>query len=88
MAAEDIDLDAEPEEGKAAEMALALDTLADAEKRVEYAEQEFEKTARSVGSIKERLKKMFADPTVGPDEEMMKDLQIVYIYYLHINTIR
>ncbi len=74
MAAEDIDLDAEPEEGKAAEVALALDTLSDAEKRVQHAEQEFEKMARSAKSIKERLKKMLADPTIRSDEEMMKDL--------------
>ena len=74
MAAEDIELDAEPEEGKAAEMAVALDTLADAEKRVQHTEQDLEKTARLVESIKERLKKMLADPTVGPDEEMVKDL--------------
>jgi hypothetical protein len=40
LAAEDIDLDAEPEEGKAGEMASASDALADALKRAGEAEKE------------------------------------------------
>ncbi len=42
LAAEDIDLEAEPEEGKAAEMASVLDQLADAGKRAQKAEKEAE----------------------------------------------
>ncbi|HID31110.1 MAG TPA: amino acid permease [Desulfobacterales bacterium] len=40
MAAEDIDLDAQPEEGRAGEIAEAVDTLADAEKRAKEAERD------------------------------------------------
>jgi amino acid transporter len=39
LAAEDVDLDAEPDEGKAAEVAAALDALKEAEKRSEQAEK-------------------------------------------------
>ncbi len=42
LAAEDIDLEAEPEEGKAADMASVLDQLADAEKKAQKAEKEAE----------------------------------------------
>jgi amino acid transporter len=48
LAAEDIDLEAEPEEGKAAEMAAVLDQLADAEKKTQRAEKEVEKASRSL----------------------------------------
>ena len=40
LAAEDIELDAEPEKGIAGEIAAALDTLADAEKKAREAEKE------------------------------------------------
>jgi hypothetical protein len=39
LAAEDIDLDAEPEEGKQAEVAAALDALADTEEKARKAEK-------------------------------------------------
>ena len=42
LAAEDIDLEAEPEEGKAADMASVLDQLADAEKKAQKAEKKAE----------------------------------------------
>jgi len=48
LAAEDIDLEAEPEEGKAGEMASALDQLADTEKKAQKAEKEVEKASRSL----------------------------------------
>jgi len=40
LAAEDIELDAEPEEGIAGEIAAALDILADAEKKARKTEKE------------------------------------------------
>ncbi len=46
LAAEDIDLEAEPEEGKAGEMASVLDQLADAEKKAQRAEKEAENASR------------------------------------------
>jgi len=45
LAAEDIDLDAEPEEGRAGEIAAARDTLVDAEKRAKEAEKDAAETA-------------------------------------------
>ena len=42
LAAEDIDLDADPEEGKPGEVAAALDALTDAGSRVDQAEKEAE----------------------------------------------
>ncbi|KPJ79140.1 MAG: amino acid permease [Deltaproteobacteria bacterium SG8_13] len=68
MAAEDIDLEAEPEEGKAAEMAEALDAVADAETRVKYAEKDFEKAAAAFESIRGNLQQMLADPKNIRDE--------------------
>jgi len=46
LAAEDIDLDAEPEEGRAGEMAKAMDNLSDAEKKAQKAEKAAEKASR------------------------------------------
>ena len=46
LAAEDIALDAEPEEGKAGEIARALDNLSDAEKNAQKAEKAAEKASR------------------------------------------
>jgi hypothetical protein len=45
LAAEDIDLEAEPEEGKAGELAAALDALTDAENRAKKAQKEAKKAA-------------------------------------------
>jgi amino acid transporter len=74
MAAEDIDLDAEPEEGKAAEMAEALDAVADAENRVRFAEKEFESAASAFESIRANLQKMLADPKNVRDETGLNQL--------------
>ncbi len=68
MAAEDIDLEAEPEEGKAADIAGALDAVAEAENRVRLAEKEFESTASAFESIKGNLQRMLSDPTNVRDE--------------------
>ena len=48
LASEDIDLDAEPEEGKAGEMAEARDTLTDAKKDAEQAEREATEATKQV----------------------------------------
>jgi Skp family chaperone for outer membrane proteins len=55
LAAEDIDLEAEPEEGKAAEMATALDHLSDAEKKAQRAEKEAENISKK---LDEKLAKL------------------------------
>ena len=74
MAAEDIDLDAEPEKGKAAEMASARDSLSDAQKRVHEAEKVFAKAATAVESIKEKLQAILVDPQMPQREEKIADL--------------
>jgi amino acid transporter len=55
LAAEDIELEAEPEDGKVAEIAAAADALADAEKRVKTAEKDAETTAAAAANAKEKL---------------------------------
>jgi hypothetical protein len=58
MAAEDIDLDAEPEEGKAGENAEAVDTWADAKKRAREAEKDASKASEAVIAAKAELRQM------------------------------
>ena len=55
LAAEDIELEAEPEDGKVAEMAAAADALADAEKRMQTAEKDAETAAAAAANAKEKL---------------------------------
>ena len=55
LAAEDIDLEAEPEEGKAGEMASILDRLTDTEKKAQRAEKELEKVSRELDEKLARL---------------------------------
>jgi len=74
MAAEDIDLDAEPEEGRAAEMASARDSLSNAQKRVHEAEKVFAKAATVVETIKEKLQAILVDPKMHQREEKIADL--------------
>lgn len=52
MAAEDIDLDAEPEEGTAGEMAAVIDAVSDSEKKARIAEKDLEKACEQAESIK------------------------------------
>jgi len=61
MAAEDIDLDAEPEEGKAAEMAQASDALEDAGKKAQAAETEAKEAIQAAEKAKEKAEKMMAN---------------------------
>jgi amino acid transporter len=57
MAAEDIDLDAEPEEGVAGELAQAMDDLREHEKLLHRAERQEKKAKEEVEVIREQLKK-------------------------------
>lgn len=65
LASEDIDLDAEPEEGKAGEMAVASDTLTDAKKDAEQAEQEATETTKQADKKEREL----AEARVTADQE-------------------
>lgn len=68
LAAEDIELDAEPEEGKAGETAKALDTFYDAQKK----EQEARKiAAKAAEEAEEKLEAMASAISEGADEQLM-----------------
>jgi amino acid transporter len=68
MAAEDVDLDAEPEEGKAGEMAETLDALEDARKRAQTAAEEAAEAAKAAEKAREKAEDITANPE-GVDEE-------------------
>jgi amino acid transporter len=55
LASEDIELEAEPEEGKAAEIAAALDALTDAEKRMQAAQKDTEAAQKTAIVAKKKL---------------------------------
>jgi amino acid transporter len=55
LAAEDVELEAEPEEGKAAEIATAVDEMTDAAKRAQDAEKDAEAAAAALAAAKEKL---------------------------------
>jgi len=55
LAAEDIELEAEPEEGIAGEIAAALDARADAEKKAMEAEKDVVQAEKSVSSVRKKL---------------------------------
>ncbi len=58
LAAEDIELDAEPEEGKAGEMAEAVDALEDAQKKARTTAKEAEKAAEAAQKAKEKAEEI------------------------------
>ncbi|MDD2390424.1 MAG: amino acid permease [Desulfobacterales bacterium] len=72
LAAEDIDLDAEPEEGTAGETAAAQDALADAEKKTE----KLQKTAKKSSDLADEKRQEF-DLTAAsnPDEPALKKME-------------
>lgn len=67
LAAEDIALDAEPEQGTAGDMAVAMDALADAEKKVVEAEKEAAKTREVAETARAKL--MELENNTGDTEE-------------------
>jgi amino acid transporter len=58
LAAEDIDLDAEPEEGEAGEAAAVLDKAADAEKHARRAEKDAEAAREEAEAVREELRRL------------------------------
>jgi hypothetical protein len=75
LAAEDIDLDAEPEEGTAGEMAAALDAHADAEKKAQEAEKQAAKAAEEAEKAEKKLLEMQAAADPGADYEDISKLE-------------
>ena len=74
MAAEDIELDAEPEEGKAGEMAETLDALEDARKLAQAAAKEAAEAAKAAAKAREKVEDITADPE-GVDVETKSEAQ-------------
>jgi amino acid transporter len=72
LAAEDVDLVAEPEEGKAGEMAEAMDAVQNAEKRAEEAEKRALEIALKAEEIQEEVREAVLS---GEDEETTKKLE-------------
>ena len=72
LASEDISLDAEPEEGKSAEMAAALDAFSDAKKKAEKTEQE---AVESHQFAEEKLSELREAALAGVDEEVRSDIE-------------
>jgi hypothetical protein len=69
LAAEDIVLDAEPEEGIAGDMAAAMDMFSEAEKKAEKAEKEAKKAEKA---FDEKLTKLAETEAAEFDEEKIK----------------
>jgi hypothetical protein len=68
MAAEDVDLDAEPEEGKAGEMAETLDALEDARKKAQAAAKEAAEAEKAAEKARGKTEDIAANPE-GVDGE-------------------
>ncbi len=72
LAAEDISLDAEPEEGKSAEIAAALDAFSKAKKKAEKAEREVDEAHRYA---EKKLSELQEAAAAGVDEEVRSDIE-------------
>jgi hypothetical protein len=74
LAAEDIELDAEPEEGQAAEIAAALDAAEDAKKSADKAAKEAAAAAETVVTVKEKLKDLKPDTSEEDRAKIEKEI--------------
>jgi hypothetical protein len=74
LAAETIELDAEPEEGEAAERANALDALSDAEKRAQKAQKEADKAAAAAQTLTAKLSNVQTSVVLQEDESIIVEL--------------
>jgi amino acid transporter len=71
LAAEDVVLEAEPDTGKAGEMATALDALADAEKKLQQTRKTAEAALEEVAGLKEKLARLDSETdkrNISPSE--------------------
>ena len=75
LAAEDIDLDADPEEGKHGEVAAALDALTDAGSRVGQVEKEAEAARKKAEEAETRLSQAMEAASPGIDREEMAKIE-------------
>ena len=74
LAAQDINLDAEPEEGRAGQMAAALDALTDSANRLRTAQKEVNDASRAAEEIKKKLEESRADHQAAGDESAIESL--------------
>jgi hypothetical protein len=74
LAAEDIDLGAAPEQGKAAEIAAALDALKDAERRVRDAEKEAERLAETAERTLQEVRSVSESEVTAEEMASFADL--------------
>jgi len=74
LAAEDIDLDAEPEEGKAGDTAQALDAYHDARKKADETQKA---AAVAAEEVEEKLGAMAAAVSKGADEQLMEKIKTI-----------
>ncbi|HXV79223.1 MAG TPA: amino acid permease [Candidatus Binatia bacterium] len=77
VAGEDVDLDAEPDEGKAAEAAAALDAAADAEKLATKAEREALATAEQAEKKQRELESAKTAGEAAEAEAAVRDAQAI-----------
>jgi hypothetical protein len=75
LAAEDITLDAEPEEGTAGDMAVAMDALADVEKKAVEAEKEAAKTREIAESARAKLVELESNPISEEEKDQFLKLR-------------
>ena len=75
LAAEDIDLDAEPEDGKYGEVAAALDALAEASEKASLAEKEAAAVRRKADEAENHLKRAMEAARPGIDREAMAEIE-------------
>ena len=75
LAAEDIDLDAEPEEGKPAEVASALDAVTDAEKKAQDAEREAVQVLEMAEKAEKNASEVMAAAGPGADKETISNIE-------------
>jgi amino acid transporter len=75
LAAEDIDLDAEPEEGKPAEVAAALDAVTDAEKKAQDAEREAVQVLEMAEKAEKNASEVIAAAGPGADKETISNIE-------------
>jgi amino acid transporter len=75
LAAEDIDLDAEPEEGKHGEVAAALDALTDAGKKAGRLEKEAAEARKKAEEAETHLQRAMEEARPGIDREEMAKIE-------------
>ena len=88
LAAEDIELDAEPEEGEAAELAEALDHLEDARDFAELAERQAEEVFAELQGKQKQLDQCMKKSSTDPDQIDLLNHTIQTLHVLNIKQKR